>query len=84
MQSLEEVQGVLGQEMQGLKAERSKFKDLLHDAKWTAAQAAGPEEAPVTSALFSHCPCVESDHCRSACSRWLHLKRVISHPMLGA
>jgi hypothetical protein len=47
MQSLEEVQGVLGQEMQGLKAERSKFKDLLHDAKWTAAQAAGPDQASV-------------------------------------
>lgn len=53
MQSLEEVQGVLGQEMQGLRAERSKFKDLLHDAKWTAAQAAGPDQASVTFLLSS-------------------------------
>ncbi|KAL0023938.1 hypothetical protein WJX77_001873 [Trebouxia sp. C0004] len=49
--SLEEVQGVLGQEMQGLKAERSKFKDLLHDAKWTAAQAAGPDQASAQQVL---------------------------------
>jgi hypothetical protein len=62
MQSLEEVQGVLGQEMQGLKAERSKFKDLLHDVKWTAAQAAGPDQASVISALLNHCPCVQSGH----------------------
>ena len=66
MQSLEEVQGVLGQQMQGLKAERTKFKDLLHDVEWTAAQAAGPDQASVTFALFSHCPCVESGHCHYA------------------
>jgi len=53
---------VLGQEMQGLKAERSKFKDLLHDVKWTAAQAAGPDQASVISALLNHCPCVQSGH----------------------
>lgn len=49
--SLEEVQGVLGQEMQGLKAERTKFKDLLHDAKWTAGQAAGPDQASAQQVL---------------------------------
>ncbi len=49
LQSLEEVQGVLQQEMQGLKAERSKFKDLLHDAKSTAAQAAGPDQTSVST-----------------------------------
>ena len=66
MQSLEEVQGVLQQEMQSLKAERSKFKDLLHDAKWTAAQAAGPDQAPVStpaqcSALTPHISCDTAD-----------------------
>ncbi|KAL0038138.1 hypothetical protein WJX79_004465 [Trebouxia sp. C0005] len=49
--SLEEVQGVLAQEMQGLKAERTKFKDLLHDAKWTAVQAAGPDQATAQKVL---------------------------------
>lgn len=84
VQSLEEVQGVLGQEMQGLKAERTKFKDLLHDAKWTASQAAGPDQASVTSALFSYCPCVESGHCHNAYSRCMHLKCENRHHMLGA
>ena len=84
MQSLEEVQGVLGQEMQGLKAERTKFKDLLHDAKWTAAQAPGPDPASVISPLFSHCPCVECGHFHRAYSGWMHLKCENSHHMLGA
>ena len=83
MQSLEEVQGVLGQEMQGLKAERTKFKDLLHDAKWTASQAAGPVQASVTSALFSYCPCVESGHCHNTYMSWIHLKCGNSHHVLG-
>jgi len=84
MQSLEEVQGMLGQETQGLKAERSKFKDLMHDAKWTAAQAAGPDQASVTSPLFSRFSCVQVSLLHSAYSRWMNLKYGHSHHLLGA
>ena len=54
MQSLEAMQGVVQQEMQSLKAERGTFKDLVHDAKWAASQAAGPDQASV-----SICPAAE-------------------------
>ena len=48
MQSLEAMQGVVQQEIKGLKAERGTFKDLVHDAKWAASQAAGPDQASVS------------------------------------
>lgn len=47
MQSLEAMQGVVQQEVRGLKAERGSFKDLVHDAKWAASQGAGPDQASV-------------------------------------
>lgn len=48
MQSLEAMQGVVQQEMNGLKAERGSLKDLVHDAKWAASQTAGPDQASVS------------------------------------
>lgn len=48
MQSLEAMQGAVQQEMSCLRAERSTFKDLVHDAKWAARQAAAPDQAFVS------------------------------------
>lgn len=49
MQSLEAMQGVVQQEMKGLQAERGAFKDLVHDARWAASQAAGSDQASVST-----------------------------------
>ncbi len=69
---------MLGQETQGLKAERSKFKDLMHDAKWTAAQAAGPDQDSVTSPLFSRFSYVQVSLLHSAYSRTSNMETAIT------
>ena len=68
MQSLEAMQGVVQQEMKGLKAERSSFRDLVHDAKWAASQGAAPDQAPVscTTAVTCLLPisvCIDTTFC---------------------
>lgn len=58
------MQGVVQQEMEGLKAERGTFKDVVHDAKWAASQAAGPDQASV-----SVCPAADL---RRLHMHWFH------------
>lgn len=48
LQSLEAMQGAVQQKMSCLRAERSTFKDLVHDAKWAACQAGAPDQASVS------------------------------------
>ena len=55
MQYLEAMQGVVQQEVKGLKVERSNFRDLVHDAKWAASQGAAPDQAPVGCTTASIC-----------------------------
>ena len=53
VQSVESMRGTFQQEMHSLKAERSQLRKALHDVKWAASQAAGPNQAAV-SARDSH------------------------------
>lgn len=49
VQSVESMRGTFQQEMHNLKAERSQLREALHDVKWAASQAAGPNQAAVSA-----------------------------------
>lgn len=49
VQSVESMRGTFQQEMHNLKAERSQLRGALHDVKWAASQAAGPNHAAVSA-----------------------------------
>ena len=63
MQSLDTMQGVVQQEIKGLKAERGAFKDLMHDAKWAASQQAAADQAPVSAILHCLDGCLPANPC---------------------